>query len=116
MTNEEILKRFQFDLDLGLFKSNFNILCIIDIVDENHYKQFDHSISDKTLKLMMALKKLGYEDHSTPRNFMNIAEIIINTNKKNFRLSNSYTTYSAGRKLVHNSYPEYLLDYQYQER
>jgi len=113
--NDEILKRFQFDLELGVFKSNFNILYIIDIVDDENYKDFDCSASTKTLNLMRVLKELGYKDNSI-YSFINTKEVHINTSKKIFNLCRTYNNWSAGRKLVHNSYPEYLLDYTYQER
>jgi len=113
MTNQKILKRFKFDLNV-MFKNTFEILCYIDLVNSKFYR--GQINPNKVLKLVKVLKELGYKDTSI--HFMEKEEyypcarqIVVNHKYKTFKVKACFEDYKFGTIINRNKYPKYVLKY-----
>ena len=103
MTNEEIIKRFTFDLELGVFeRKNRNNCCIyyFNIPDKNGLDLISSILDDMNFYYYEYFYDNTIENNVTP------TILIVNLTVKNYYF-NSYIYYSKYNKL-----PEYLYDYK----
>ena len=96
MTNEEIEKRFLFDLEMGVFKKHIPLIKNID------QPVYTFITSDKILKLLNLLENIGYTQISKINNPILVA---INTKRK------IYGPMSIETEERYNEIPNYISQY-----
>jgi len=103
MTNQEIEKRFQFDLEMGVFKC---------LHPDSHSKQIVFTNireRDKSrFKLVKVLEKIGYMKDSINMPSRNIVLIVVNIDTKDFTANKGYL-YDF---LNYNDIPNYISKYR----
>jgi len=106
MTNEEILKRFSFDLEIGAFNSfsYFNDFMLFDLRNTE---------KDTGLRLYKVLCKLGYKPISYDLN-LNFLDsycfVSLSTKQKCFEFEHYQSIY-IGLYASANPIPKYVLEY-----
>ena len=103
MTNEEIEKRFEFDLNMNVFKT-YNA-----IVSGKEFIRFKIELQNKSFtKLFYVLRNIGYKIHDASLPLCNANTINISVEEKTLRT----TSLSSPSKGYNNEIPEYIKEYE----